>query len=168
MFFKNILVLLYISELKKSKVMKINFLKPFAGIFILLLTISCKVEPEAIVYGKDQCSFCMMNIVDKTHAAQYVTKKGKQFKFDAVECLVNDLSNKNDDELALILVANYANPGEMIDAKSATYLISSGIKSPMGANLSAMSTSEKAEELQQKFTGEIYTWKTLKARLSDK
>ena len=159
---------MYIYNLKKSKIMTTNFYKPFIGLGILLLTISCKIEPETIDFGKDQCSFCIMNIVDKTHASQYVTKKGKQFKFDAVECLVNDLSNKNDDELALILVANYANPGEMIDAKSATYLISSGIKSPMGANLSAISTSEKAEELQQKFTGEIYTWKTLKARLSDK
>jgi copper chaperone NosL len=148
--------------------MNLKFLQPVIGIVFLLLTISCKVEPAAIDYGKDQCSFCMMNIVDKTHAAQYVTKKGKQFKFDAVECLVNDLSEKNESDLAIILVANYANPGEMIEAKSAIYLISPGIKSPMGANLSAMSTPDKADELQQKFTGEIYTWETLKARLSDK
>lgn len=148
--------------------MKVNFLKPFAGLFILLLTISCKVEPEAIAYGKDQCSFCMMNIVDKTHAAQYVTKKGKQFKFDAVECLVNDLSNKNENDLAIILVANYSNPGEMINAKTASYLISPNIKSPMGANLSAVSNFENAKELQQKYAGEIYTWELLKKRLSDK
>lgn len=148
--------------------MKVNFLKPFAGLFILLLTISCKVEPEAIAYGKDQCSFCMMNIIDKTHAAQYVTKKGKQFKFDAVECLVNDLSNKNENDLAIILVANYSNPGEMINAKTASYLISPNIKSPMGANLSAVSNFENAKELQQKYAGEIYTWELLKKRLSDK
>jgi len=148
--------------------MKVIFLKPFIGICILLLTISCKIEPESIVYGKDQCSFCMMNIVDKTHASQYVTKKGKQFKFDAIECLINNLSEKSEDDLAIILVANYIKPGEMIDAKSATYLISKEIKSPMGANLSAVSTIEKAQELQQKFSGEIYTWETLKERLSDK
>ena len=147
--------------------MKSNFLKPFIGIFILLLTISCKVEPESIVYGKDQCSFCMMNIVDKTHASQYVTKKGKQFKFDAVECLVNDLNQKNEEDLAIILVANYGNPGEMIDAKSATYLISSAIKSPMGVILSALETSEKAIELQQQYSGEIYNWESLKKHLSN-
>jgi len=148
--------------------MKVNYLKPFVGIFILLLTISCKVEPEAIEYGKDQCGFCKMNIVDKTHAAQYVTTKGKQFKFDAIECLVNDINEKEEEDLAIILVANYANPGEMIDAKTATYLISPAIKSPMGANLSAVSTSEKALELQQKYAGNIYTWDTLKQQLSDK
>jgi copper chaperone NosL len=109
-----------------------------------------------------------MNIVDKTHAAQYVTNKGKQFKFDAIECLVNDLSEKNEADLAIILVANYDNPGEMIDAKTATFLISKAIKSPMGANLSALATSEKALELQQKHSGEIYTWAALKLQLSDK
>ncbi len=148
--------------------MKVKFLKPVIGIIILLLTISCKVEPETIEYGKDQCSFCVMNIVDKTHAAQYVTKKGKQFKFDAIECLVNDLSEKNEGDLAIILVANYSNPGEMIDAKTASYLISPNIKSPMGANLSAVSNVKNAKELQQKYAGEIYNWETLKKRLSDK
>lgn len=159
---------MYIYNLKKSKIMRTNFYKPFIGFAILLLTISCKIEPEAINFGKDQCSFCMMNIVDKTHAAQYVTKKGKQFKFDSIECMVNDLNEKNEDEMSIMLVANYANPGKMIDAKTASYLISTAIKSPMGANLSAVSTTEKADELQQKYSGDIYTWQTLKQRLSDK
>ncbi len=148
--------------------MKSKLLKPLIGVVILLVSISCKVEPEAIEYGKDQCSFCKMNIVDKTHSAQYVTKKGKQFKFDAIECLINDLTDKSEDEMALILTADYGNPGEMIDAKTATFLISKEIKSPMGANLSAFSSKNKAEELQQKHTGEIYSWETLKQKLSDK
>ena len=148
--------------------MNFKLLQPFIGVVIILLTISCKVEPESIVYGKDQCSFCVMNIVDKTHSAQYVTKKGKQLKFDAIECLVNDLSEKNEEDLAAILVADYGNPGKMIDAKTANYLISKEIKSPMGAYLSALSTLERATELQQKHLGEIYTWKSLKEHLSDK
>lgn len=159
---------MYIYELLKSEIMKINYLKPFIGTVILLLAISCKVESQRIEYGKDQCDFCSMNIVDEIHAAQYVTKKGKQFKFDAIECMVNNLSAKNEEEIAILLVANFDKPGEMIDAKTAAYLISSNIKSPMGANLSAVSTSEKAEELQQKYTGEIYNWETLKQKLSDK
>ncbi len=148
--------------------MKLNSLKPMMVIVVLLVSISCKIEPQPIEYGKDQCSFCIMNIVDKTHAAQYVTKKGKQFKFDAIECLVNDISNKNEEDIAIFLVADYGNPGEMIPAKTATYLISEEIKSPMGAHLSALSTLEKAKELQQKHSGEIYTWETLKQKLSDK
>lgn len=134
----------------------------------MLLTISCKVEPEAIEFGKDQCSFCKMNIVDKTHAAQFVTAKGKQFKFDAIECMVNHIGQNSEEKIALLLVADYGNPGEMTEAEKATYLITPAIKSPMGANLSAFSAKNRAEEFQQKNQGEIYTWETVKQKLSDK
>ena len=147
--------------------MNIRFLKPVIGIVILLISVSCKVEPTAIEFGKDQCSFCVMNIIDKTHAAQYVTLKGKQFKFDAIECMANDLTEKPDLELAFMLVSDYGNPGKMIEAKTATFLISPEIKSPMGANLSAFSSKEKALETQQKHTGKIYTWSALKLKYSD-
>jgi len=126
------------------------------------------VEPEAIEYGKDQCSFCKMNIVDQTHSAQMVTTKGKQFKFDSIECLVNYLDQNKEEKTALLLVADYGNPGEMTEAENATYLITPAIKSPMGANLSAFSAKNTAEELRQKHAGEIYTWETLKQKLSDK
>lgn len=46
-------------------------------ISIVFLLASCNVAPEEIAYGKDACSFCDMTIVDKTHAAEYVTKKGR-------------------------------------------------------------------------------------------
>ena len=148
--------------------MKINLLEPVLGIALLWFTVSCEVAAEKIDFGKDQCSFCVMNIVDKTHAAQYVTKKGKQFKFDAIECMVNDLSDKKEEELAIILVSDYSNPGIMIPAISATYLISPEIKSPMGANLSAVSESQAGDLLQQKHGGDLFSWESLKIRLADK
>lgn len=148
--------------------MKLKNITFFLGVFLLLFTVACKVEPQKIEYGKDQCSFCKMNVVDKTHSAQYVTKKGKQFKFDAIECMVNDISDKNVDEIALFLVADYGNPGQMINALSSTYLISKAIKSPMGANLSALSSKNKAVELQSNYKGEIFTWESLKQKLTEK
>lgn len=148
--------------------MKTKFLQLFIGIIILLGAVSCKVEPEAIEYGKDQCSFCKMNIVDQTHSAQLVTAKGKQFKFDAIECMVNYLDQNSEEKIGLLLVSDYGNPGEMIEAEKATYLITPAIKSPMGANLSGFSAKNRAEEFQQKHTGEIYAWETLKQKLSNK
>ena len=147
--------------------MKLNSLKPLIGLVILLLLVSCNDTPEKIDFGKDQCSFCVMNIVDKTHAAQYVTKKGKQFKFDAIECMVRDLSEKNEIELAHMLVADYGNPGTMITAVSATYIISQEIKSPMGASLYAGADQESGSDLQEKHGGDLFTWVSLKNRLSD-
>ncbi|HCE55114.1 MAG: nitrous oxide reductase accessory protein NosL [Lutibacter sp.] len=148
--------------------MNTKLLKLFIGTIVFLLTISCKVAPEAIEYGKDQCSFCKMNIVDQTHSAQFVTAKGKQFKFDAIECMVNYLDENIEEKIAISLVADYANPGEMTEAEIATYLITPAIKSPMGANLSAFSAKNTAEEFQEKHSGEIFTWELLKQKLSDK
>ncbi len=128
---------------------------------LLCVLVSCKVEPEQINYGSDACAFCKMTIVDQQHAAQYVTKKGKQYKFDAIECMVNDLTEKGIEEIEIFLVADYQVPGSMTNAKEATYLICKEIKSPMGANLSGFATKEKALIIQKNSGGDLYTWQEL-------
>jgi len=136
------------------------------GILILLslLLSSCSTQPEPINYGSDACHFCKMTIVTKTHSAQAVSTKGKQFKYDAIECMVNDINTDNKVEMAVKQVANYLNPGEMIPAEKATYIISSNIPSPMGANLSAIATKQEAEELKKHNGGDLFDWNALKAR----
>lgn len=133
----------------------------FAPMALLCLWVSCAIEPEQINYGSDACHFCKMTIVDQEHSAQYVTNKGKQYKFDAIECLVNELSEKDMNEIGILLVADYSNPGEMTKANSATYLISEGIKSPMGANLSGFSKAADAEGAKVEHGGQLYDWQAL-------
>ena len=136
----------------------------YKSVLVLMLItglMSCTIKAEKIEYGKDQCSFCSMNIVDKMHAAQYVTEKGKQFKFDAIECMINDITRHNKTGLPIMLVADYNRPGAMIDANSAAFLVSKGIKSPMGGNLSAVSTTKEAERLKDEFSGKIYNLESL-------
>ncbi len=136
-------------------------------LFSFLLATSCKVEPKEINYGHDHCQHCDMTVVDKSHAAQYVTKKGKAYMFDAVECMVMKVNqDKNEDMMEFLLVADYANPGNLIDAKTATYLISEKIKSPMGANLSAFSSKKATEKFLKDNDGKLYTWNQLKIELS--
>ena len=146
--------------------MRLTKLLFFLTFYIFL---SCSTKPQPINYGQDVCNFCKMNIVDKQHAAQYVTNKGKQLKFDAIECMISDLTtNNNEDRNATFLVADFGTDGEMIDAISATYLICQEIKSPMGAYLSAFSTEERAVETKTRLKGEIYSWTTLKEKYADK
>ena len=132
-----------------------------ALIAVLCLLVSCKVEPEQINYGSDACHFCKMTIVDQQHAAQYVTNKGKQFKYDAIECLVNELAEKKRDDIAILLVADYNSPGHMTSAISSVYLISPAIKSPMGANLSGFVTENDALAAKGENDGELYSWVAL-------
>ena len=140
----------------------------FIFIGLLFTLISCKVEPQKINYGEDHCAFCDMTVVDKTHASEYVTKKGKSYIFDAIECMTQKINQENNEpDLAYILVANYQKPGVLIDAKSATYLITKKIKSPMGANLSAFSSLENAKKMQTELGGTIYNWQQLKKKFSN-
>lgn len=128
--------------------------------------ISCDIKPQKIEYGTDACYYCNMTIVDKQHAAQVVSAKGKSFKYDAIECMVHSLQeNMQDTEIALFLVANFDAPGEFINAASSSYLVSEKIQSPMGANLSAFKNETAAQKTQAEFSGDIYTWETIQEHL---
>jgi len=146
--------------------MKKSFIAIFIG--IVFLFISCKVEPETINYGADACHFCKMTIVDQQHASQYVTAKGKQFKFDAIECMLNDLEDRTTKDISIFLVADYGTAGLMANAETATYLISDKIKSPMGAFLSSFSKEEIAKKTQQESGGTLYSWQSIKEKYNVK
>jgi|SRR5690606_14260754 len=134
--------------------MKISGLKILVIIFSVTM-LSCSRQPEPIKYGEDSCNYCGMTIVSQAHSAQAVSGKGKQFKYDAIECMMNDMV-QNPTELAIKHVANYSNPGEMIDAETAGYVISDTINSPMGANLAAVKIVNDNDNL--------ITWEELKAQ----
>ena len=64
--------------------------------------------------------------------------------------------------MALFLVNDFDHPGELVDAKKATYLVSENIPSPMGAFLSAFSEQQAAQNTLDMNGGELYTWTEIK------
>ncbi len=133
-------------------------------IFFVLMTVffgSCNVQPEIIHYGEDNCHYCRMTIVDKIHGAEIVTKKGKVFKFDAVECMINYSAEIDKEEVLLYLSNHYDTPEELIDATQATFLISKNISSPMGAFLTSFESKSSAEKVKSEKGGDIFTWEEL-------
>ena len=136
-------------------------MKRLIAIPILALLISCQVSPGKIDYGEQSCHFCRMTIVDRQHAAQFVNDKGKTYNFDATECLINYLSGVDEEDVGLLLVSDYNLPESLIEAELATFIISEEMPSPMGANLSALSTKAEAEEILQNKKGKIYNWNEL-------
>jgi copper chaperone NosL len=132
------------------------------GLLTLLLTfLSCEIGPQKIAYGQDGCHYCRMTIVDSQYAAQIVTKKGKAYKFDATECMIRFMDEFDISKVALYLSNNYTNPGELIAADKATFLISENVPSPMGAFLSAFKARQDAQELRDSKSGELFTWEEL-------
>ncbi len=130
----------------------------------IILFLGCTPEAKPIDYGSDACAFCEMTIVDQQHAAELVTKKGKVYKYDSIECLLHGLEKMNQDDIAIYLIDDYAAPGKFTDALSATYLVSENLPSPMGANLSGFSQKADAVKTQREKTGTLFTWEQIKEK----
>lgn len=135
--------------------------KHISFVVMLLVLTSCNVGPQAIDYGNDGCYFCKMTIVDKIHAAEIITKKGKVYKFDASECMINFMKEFDTSEVKLFLTNIYTEPETLIDATQATFLISKNVPSPMGAFLTAFKTKEDAQKVQDEKEGTLYSWNEL-------
>lgn len=131
----------------------------------ILLILSCSPSPEPIEYGSDLCNFCQMTIVDRQHGAELVSDKGRIFKFDAIECMVNYLHD-NDGNYAFMLVNDFDSPGELINAETGHYLVSKAVPSPMGAFLSGFSSHSNTVKLKEEKGGEIYNWSEIQIKLT--
>lgn len=120
-------------------------------------------DPVPINYGTDNCSFCQMLITDHRFGSELITPKGKVFKFDSIECLVqySNMPNNYDPEKTAVYVTSMLQPDVLIDAKSAMFVIGDEINSPMGANLAAFTTHEKAKGAIKDEKAKHYNWNKL-------
>ncbi|MFM8450733.1 MAG: nitrous oxide reductase accessory protein NosL [Haliscomenobacter sp.] len=136
----------------------------FFGLSALSLLLSaCTPQPVAIEYGAEACIYCQMTIVDPKQGAEVVSDKGRVYKFDAIECLVNYLEQHSEQPVALTLVNDYWNPGAFLSADTAFFLISRNVPSPMGAFLSACGSKETADAWLAEKGGTLYTYAELRA-----
>jgi len=135
----------------------------------LLLLTACSKQPVPINYGKDVCAYCKMTITDARFASELVTKKGKNYKFDSIECLIHFLreGSLKQEDIQLFLVSDFKSPKNLIDATSAWYLISTDIQSPMGANLASFSRKEDAEKFKTEHSGTVFSWKEIQQELKN-
>lgn len=137
--------------------------------FIFLILIACKPKESPIQYGQDECHYCKMMIMENQYGTELVTKKSKVYKFDSVECLIDFVQKGNvkEEEAAFILITSYDKPGELKEARSAYYLHSKQLPSPMGMYLTAFDTEEGAKKAQSELGGDIYNWETLNRHFND-
>lgn len=133
-------------------------------VFGLVCIAACKPEGKPIVYGEDKCEFCRMSIVDNQFGCEVVTQKAKVYKFDAVECMVNYLDQRVEDEskIKLMLTNTFDVPGSLNDADKCLYLISENMPSPMGMYLNPFLNTSEATKFQKENSGKIYNWDELR------
>ncbi len=129
-----------------------------------LMFVSCTVEPSPILYGKDACSHCMMLISDSRFGSEVLTKKGKIYKFDSIECMIRFLEEGKvkEDNLQFTLTTDYTVPGTLMDAGKANYLISSSIQSPMGGHIAAFAQVSTRDSVATTKPGKSLDWNAAK------
>lgn len=161
--------------MKKSLIKKIytDHVKYLSVLFILfcLAIVSCSKELSLINFGTDMCDHCMMTIVDKKFGGELVNEKGKAFKFDAIECMVEYEAEKKSDGENRIYTSytiDISKPGELIKSEEAFFVLSESIKSPMSGNLASYSNKSEAENFTKENGGELFDWKSLKDKFNRK
>ena len=129
----------------------------------------CRPSSEPIIYGEDKCTYCTMTIVDQRFGGEFITSKGKVFKFDATECMVNFLqaSQLKDENIYMILTNSFDRPGILSNAKDCVYLRSMEMPSPMGMFISPFTDSISAINQAKLNPGEIFHYNDLKEIVAD-
>lgn len=144
---------LYSSKIKKSVALSVVLVYAVA-------TTSCSSKPEPLVFGKDSCHTCKMTLMDHKFGSELITRKGKVYKFDDVNCLINfcNESGMQDADIAQVLVVDFSQPEKLISASEAFYLKSPAIKSPMASNIAAFESGESMEKLNSEWQGTSLRW----------
>lgn len=121
----------------------------------LLLSGCAAPKPAKVVLGQDMCAACNMVVSDARFASQVLSKTGKSYKFDSIECMVAFLAEGTlpKDQIHSAWVSDYLNPGTFLKAEEARYLQSALVRSPMGLNLSAFRTLGELENVRAEANG---------------
>jgi copper chaperone NosL len=143
-------------------------MKIILSVLFLFFMVSCQSEPEPINYGKDNCEFCKMTIMDKKYGAELVSKKGKVLKFDDLICLVNYMKTSQTEDINYShIVINAVNqPGQLIDFKKAIFVKSPEIRSPMLGKVAVFSIDSEAQKyLATDSLSKVISWEEVKLSL---
>jgi copper chaperone NosL len=134
-----------------------------AAASLLFFLSSCNTKPEPFQVGKDVCHFCKMGISDTRFGGEIITKKGKIYKFDDLHCLISFLRAGGEAEknISQTVIINFEKPNEFIPASSTTFVVTSELKSPMGANAAGFINKAAADNYASHKQAEIINWQQL-------
>lgn len=143
----------------KKRTLRSKIRKPaFAAIAIMLFA-SCTHAPVEIDYGKDECAFCRMTIVDERFGTELLNSKGKAYKFDSVECLAKYINSEKPQNYKSY-VTQLELPGKLTEAEKVYYLVSEEIPSPMGENISVHADKNIINNISDTHA-QIFSWNEL-------
>jgi copper chaperone NosL len=125
---------------------------------VLLLAGCGPSGPVPIAYGEDTCALCVMTVSDERYGTELLTRKGRAYMFDSVECMANFYLRQDPAEVASMWVTDFRDPGRLIPLEDAIFLRSPELRSPMGMNLTAFGEGAEPGALLAAYGGEVLNW----------
>lgn len=137
---------------------------PFTTAVLLLLS-SCQSGPSAWEPGNYACDFCRMTIMDDRFGASLLTKQGREYRFDDLQCMVrfNNAGAINPKQIRSIWVLLYESPGEFVEVENACFAIDSTLRTPMGSHAAAFAAPSGAAGQALRAQPVRLTWEQLKS-----
>ena len=128
-----------------------------AVVAMLFIFVSCSNEIKPINYGKDDCAFCKMTIVDKRFGVEIISHKGKVFKMDDLGCAAQFVNNGriSRDDIGDVFINNFAGSGELLNIKQSSIVKNETLGSPMGGNMAAFANAHEADNFIQSNGGNL-------------
>ncbi|MES2891036.1 MAG: nitrous oxide reductase accessory protein NosL [Bacteroidota bacterium] len=135
--------------------------KQMAVTFSIVIALSsCTSGPDPIKLGVDACSSCRMTISDRRFGGEILTRKGRTYKFDDLQCLFQ-FRKENvvpSTEIKQTYFVDFQAPHEFIEAPKSFLFKSIEFRSPMGGNTAAFNTKAALIKAEQQFQGEEISW----------
>lgn len=129
----------------KTKILKYKVHSNLIAVFIALFLTSCNQSaPQPIKLNIDKCDYCSMTIADSRFGTELITKKGRCYKFDDLQCLLDYKKEKTSADIKIFYVNVYQGNNQFIEASKAFYVHSESLRSPMNGNFAAFISQEKA------------------------
>lgn len=117
-----------------------------SGAVLLTGCASGPVDLEAdpkVRLGEERCAFCTMSIDDARFAAAWRTPSGAEKHFDDIGCMVDAYRKDGPAEGTRFWVHDYRGAA-WLKADSATYVVSSTIRTPMAYGVAAFASAADA------------------------
>jgi len=160
-------VLLFIAYLiiLQPKWLPFNKHKVAAVALLLVVLQSCSAGPQPIKYGSDACDFCKMTIMQKKFANEWVTDKGKVFRFDDVHCLFR--FRKANTGKGTAYINDFSGTKELVKTNELFFVKSEELKAPMGGHVAAFIDKAALDEFAKNNKGQILSWQQVESETGD-
>lgn len=128
-----------------------------------LFLAGCRPRAVPIRYGEDVCAHCRMVIVDARFGAELVTRTGKVYTFDSVECLAHHAAAQPDSAAVFArLVTDYGRPGRLVPVEEVFFIRSEALQSPMGGHLAAFGSGTTRRAALDAYGGRVLDWQAVR------